>query len=250
VIYVAKPSRDAPAAFAAKARAELQEVLRLFGRGAKPKYKFSAYRHPDLKSALTRLFQQKCAYCEANYAVTGNMEVEHYRPKSVYYWLAADWSNLLPSCNRCNNGKRSTFPLRDPRRQARKKGEEMREDPLLLDPSDPRPSRRPEHHLCFDTTTGSIQVIAVRGVASPLGQKSIEVYRLTRPALSAARRDWATRVRWHVENCRRAARGTPEAREFAYQGLKSFLDPAQPFRALTLQILRDNGFSASGRNRT
>lgn len=246
MIYVAKPIRHAPEAFVAAARDEMKAVRALFARRRKTrqKYEFKAYKNADLRLVLDRLFGQKCAYCEATYNITGSMEVEHYRPKSVYYWLAADWSNLLPSCNHCNNRKRSKFPLSDPRKQATKPGQEKREDALLLNPSDTRPSRRPHRHLTFDTRDGSIRAVARRGAPSPLGETSIAVYQLAHTGLSSARRDWATRLRWHIDNCRRAARRSAAEREFAYEGLKSFLGPNQPFRALTLQILRESGFKA------
>lgn len=56
---------------------------------------------------LEESYLGKCAYCE-EYT---NPDVEHYRPKgrveedkqhSGYYWLAYEWSNLLPACELCN----------------------------------------------------------------------------------------------------------------------------------------------------
>jgi 5-methylcytosine-specific restriction endonuclease McrA len=247
VIYVAKPRNGAPTAFLAAAEAEMKTILpRLEAKHAgRVKVSFSAYRHQQLKDALEALFHRKCAYCEALYSPTGNLEVEHYRPKSIYYWLAADWSNLLPSCNRCNNGKRSHFPLADPKRQARRRGEEVHETPLLLNPSDARPSRRPEKHLSFDTADGSIAAIAVRGVPSPLGVTSIRIYRLTRPALSALRRDWAKRVRCQLLFRQAAQQGrlTAQQRRAADDGVIDLLRPDQPFRGLTFKILRESGIT-------
>jgi hypothetical protein len=46
-------------------------------------------------------------------------------------------------------------------------------------------------------------------------------------------------VKNQLKYCRLARRAAD--REAAYQGLKDLLCPSQPFRALTLQILRDNG---------
>jgi uncharacterized protein (TIGR02646 family) len=244
VIYVEKPRRQAPKAFLSAAQDELATVLALYRRAQRVRrtFEFRAYKHSALRDVLHQLFRGKCAYCEAPYSVTGSLEVEHYRPKSVYYWLAADWSNLLPSCNHCNNRKRSKFPLRDPRRQAKKPGQEKREHALLLHPSDPRRSRRPDRHLRFDSKDGSIQAVALGRSASPLGEASIEVYQLAHASLSSARRDWAIRLRWHISNCQRVATSSAAEQQFAYEGLKSFLGPEQPFRALTLQILRESGF--------
>ncbi len=77
-----------------------------------PSFKtFTRYREHDVKQALRRLFNGKCAYCEKQLE-KGIAEVEHYRPKAEiegsdhpgYWWLALKWSNLLPTCPGCNKG--------------------------------------------------------------------------------------------------------------------------------------------------
>ena len=53
----------------------------------------------------------KCAYCEASTASVSYGDVEHYRPKSRYWWLAYCLDNLLASCTLCNQRfKRASFP--------------------------------------------------------------------------------------------------------------------------------------------
>ena len=44
----------------------------------------------------------KCAYCETPTAVIAYGDVEHYRPKSKYWWLAYVYDNYLASCTICN----------------------------------------------------------------------------------------------------------------------------------------------------
>ena len=63
------------------------------------------------KKQLEILYENKCAYCEQSYQSSSYTQIEHYRPKSVYYWLAYEWSNLIPSCQLCNNKKRAHFPI-------------------------------------------------------------------------------------------------------------------------------------------
>ncbi|MEN4849432.1 hypothetical protein ABEH01_08375 [Pantoea agglomerans] len=96
------------------------------------KKKFKVYKDDSVKHALEKLFHGKCAYCETLYAVTQPVDVEHFRPKGKpheYWWLAAVWENLLPSCIDCNrerqhkksihslsnklfkSGKQSHFPI-------------------------------------------------------------------------------------------------------------------------------------------
>ncbi len=66
---------------------------------------FNAYGNDAVKAALEKLFHGKCSYCESHYSATQPIDVEHYRPKNVgtgYFWMAAVWENLLPSCIDCN----------------------------------------------------------------------------------------------------------------------------------------------------
>lgn len=54
----------------------------------------------------------KCAYCEAPVQAVAHGDVEHFRPKSVYWWLAYCYDNYLFSCQVCNQTfKGDKFPL-------------------------------------------------------------------------------------------------------------------------------------------
>lgn len=64
------------------------------------------------KKQLKAESHQKCAYCEANAAVVAHGDVEHYRPKSVYWWLAYTYDNYLYACQICNQSyKGDHFPI-------------------------------------------------------------------------------------------------------------------------------------------
>lgn len=73
---------------------------------------------------LTNLYKDKCAICERKRGT--ELQVDHYRPKKPrnnkedrkynqpgYYWLAYEWSNLIPLCSKCNNKKSNKFPLKN-----------------------------------------------------------------------------------------------------------------------------------------
>ncbi|WP_127088256.1 endonuclease [Aquabacter cavernae] len=159
---------------------------------ASASFTFSAYKGDDVRHALETLFHGKCAYCEARYEVSGPVDVEHFRPKkgldrdkahSGYWWLAATWTNLLPSCLDCNRrryqqtpeslsslsglldmqqkkgmrtlrtGKETCFPVSGVRVTGEPAAHEMeialqREEPLLLDPCSERDD--PSQHLRFN----------------------------------------------------------------------------------------------------
>ena len=64
------------------------------------------------KPQLKKESNGKCAYCEANTKVVAHGDVEHYRPKSVYWWLAYTYDNYLYACQICNQTYKSdNFPI-------------------------------------------------------------------------------------------------------------------------------------------
>jgi uncharacterized protein (TIGR02646 family) len=76
------------------------------------------FKQKDIKESLKNIYKNKCAFCEQEITecVDNNLEdcsstVEHYRPKSIYYWLAYSWDNLLWCCHRCNQNKDNKFEI-------------------------------------------------------------------------------------------------------------------------------------------
>lgn len=62
----------------------------------------------SLKLALLQTSHNKCAYCECNLSSESKyVEVEHFLNKDRYPAEVLTWSNLLPSCKRCNGTKGS-----------------------------------------------------------------------------------------------------------------------------------------------
>jgi uncharacterized protein (TIGR02646 family) len=155
--------------------------------GAKRKaFPFQAYKADGVKKRLEELFHGKCAYCESLYASQAPVDVEHYRPKGSvegaadhpgYWWLAAEWTNLLPSCLDCNRRRRQTAPILSAKlevlykemltgkqdsfpvlgvRAAQEPDDLSAERPLLLDPT----RDDPDDHLAFwlndDRATGLV----------------------------------------------------------------------------------------------
>lgn len=200
---------------------------------------FRAYSHASVKEALGTLFGSKCAYCEG---VTKGMlpfDVEHFRPKGEianddhtvsfpgYWWLASEWTNLLPSCIDCNRGryhrldkrrtvkfgKENLFPLSAGSVRASAPGEELNEVPLLLNPCVDYPSQYlafrykadgPTGHSCIATAKLDEQTIP-----SERGNASIEVYGLNRPGLIEERGRRVSELDWHlrgIENLWKMAR--------------------------------------------
>ena len=64
------------------------------------------------KKQLKREAAGKCGYCEASTAVVAHGDVEHFRPKSVYWWLAYCYDNYVYACQICNQTyKGDKFPV-------------------------------------------------------------------------------------------------------------------------------------------
>ena len=68
----------------------------------------SRYKMADIKEKLKEIYNGKCAFCEQKVEL---LHVEHYRPKTIYYWLAYSWDNLLLSCPFCNVYKSTHFDV-------------------------------------------------------------------------------------------------------------------------------------------
>lgn len=121
-----------------------------------------------LKGRLADLSHDKCWYCEMRQERSDNA-VDHFRPKTLYRWLAFVLDNFRYACTFCNSrrtdaetattgGKGNYFPLEDGSVRATTPAGLALERPLLLNPcsawdpglldfnDDGRPSARyPEH---------------------------------------------------------------------------------------------------------
>ena len=89
----------------------------------------------DLKPVLEALSCGKCWYSESRDRVS-YWHVDHYRPKSLYPWLAFDWRNMRLSGGMPNVAKSNHFPLHDDSvRASAAHRSTAAEVPLLLDPT-------------------------------------------------------------------------------------------------------------------
>jgi len=91
---------------------ELLKAYREVLRGGVTKVPFQAAFWKTAKVQLIEESGGKCAYCEANTDVVAHGDVEHYRPKSIYWWLAYTYDNYLYACQICNQSyKGDHFPV-------------------------------------------------------------------------------------------------------------------------------------------
>jgi hypothetical protein len=64
-----------------------------------------------LKPTFVKVVSKHCPICSAA-SVRYNGDIDHYRPKSLYKWLAYEFSNYILLCADCNRAyKRALFPI-------------------------------------------------------------------------------------------------------------------------------------------
>jgi hypothetical protein len=91
---------------------KLLEAKREVLKGTLPKILFNSAFWTEAKEQLKKECSGKCAYCEAPTDSVAHGDVEHFRPKSIYWWLAYTYENYLFSCQICNQTYKSdNFPI-------------------------------------------------------------------------------------------------------------------------------------------
>lgn len=242
-------------------------------------FNFKVYSDSEVKESLIKLFKGKCAYCESTFLHVYSGDVEHFRPKGEieeatpgkkpgYYWLAADWDNLLLSCRNCNQklshsiygtankktmGKMNQFPLSDITRYVRKHDHPngiADEEPyrLLLNPC----IDNPEEHLEY----GEEGVIRPKrdaaGTQSIMAKISIDVYVLQRVPLVQSREKVLIEMQAQIQRVKEATQnysnivGDPDTIKKFYferilkrelERLKRFLDPTEVYVGMARQVV-------------
>jgi uncharacterized protein (TIGR02646 family) len=241
-------------------------------------FNFKVYSNQEVKEALIELFNGKCAYCESSFLHVYPGDIEHFRPKAEieevlpgkpgYYWLAANWDNLLLSCRNCNQklthavygvsskktmGKMNQFPLSDQTKYVRRHDHPngiKDEEPyrLLLNPC----IDNPEEHLEY----GSEGVIKAKkdrsGVLSRKGLTSINVYVLQRVPLVQSREKVLIEIQAQIQRVNEATMNYNEhldeadtTKRFYFEKilkrelerLKKFLYPEEQYVGMARQVI-------------
>jgi uncharacterized protein (TIGR02646 family) len=140
--YVDKSLAKCPAGWEKRASDALDKVA---NHGEDVDSHGSVWR--EYKTTLEGVSTKKCWYCEIIQERSDN-GVDHFRPKSHYWWSAFSAENFRFSCIYCNSrrknpetgkteGKGIFFPLLDKSTRATCQAEECNESPMLLDPCQP-----------------------------------------------------------------------------------------------------------------
>jgi uncharacterized protein (TIGR02646 family) len=229
-------------------------------------FKFTAYGKKPVRDALNAAFEFKCAYCETYYGATQPVAIEHYRPKSGYlvegemrkpgyYWIAAAWDNLVPSCTDCNSertqtlsdgttlvvGKANQFPIASEQKRAVAVDTEKQEGRLLLHPYHDEPDK----HLVF-IEEGIVTWQRPGKPPSKKGEASIRVYALLRDGLVRARAAHERNLRVQMTITEDIVLGLADdpdsvplnrALDNQLAQLESFTKPDAPYSEMSRQLL-------------
>ena len=193
-----------------------------------------------VKDELFAMQHRKCCYCEKLQEQAKYRDVEHYRPKSSYWWLAWTWENLLFACIDCNREqKRDQFPLSpgDVPLSAEQQPPGA-ERPLVLDPSDPSVDPRLEIEFRRERVVGRERWIP-RGVTLR-GRRTVEVCGLDRPNLLDLYADHVlhgVRPKLEAFFAAHAAGSMPVAFQAWERAKRGLLARERPFRALSHDAL-------------
>jgi len=235
MIHIVRPAppTDVVEAFDKRSdgKTELEKAREYYGQTPVPTraFKFARYKEEAVCRALDDLFFEKCAYCESSYRAVDSRDVEHFRPKGGvtespqhhgYWWLAAVWNNLLPSCPPCNqsryhavfdpgmtleeferarrrkpdrlSGKANSFPVKGKNWVTSETSDITVEDPLLINPCERDPANHLEFVFDWDKKTyiweanaisASVRPKLKAGVEDEYGKASIAIYGLNRAGL-------------------------------------------------------------------
>lgn len=213
-------------------RTELEVARAYYTTLPRPRaaFDFDAYGRYEVCLELDRVFRGKCAYCEASYQAASARNVDHYRPKGAvaedpshpgYWWLGAEWTNLLPSCLACNQrrrqvqfqpgmtlaqleqalqvqpsatyGKGESFPTANAKWVEAEDEDLLIEDPLLIDPCTRNPAAHLEWSFDFDSSQSIWEADPLipflqgrqtnAGLRDNYGETSIAIYGLNRAGL-------------------------------------------------------------------
>ena len=95
-----------PSSFAGEKRIEKNlALIELRRAGKKPKRSV----WPPAKKGLKEESHGKCAFCESPTSTVAHGDVEHFRPRSLYWWLAYCYDNFSYSCQICNRSYKSNI---------------------------------------------------------------------------------------------------------------------------------------------
>ena len=149
------------------------------------KFNSRIYGSKPIKDQLKLISYGKCSYCDRYIIDVQHCDVEHFRPKSKYCWIAYTWENLLLSCQICNQSfKSDKFPVSE--NQVISPNSDLAlEQHLLINPVD----EDPEVFFGYDDEGDEVSIFAKDNPTKDRVDACIDIYGLNRESLLDRRRE-------------------------------------------------------------
>lgn len=195
--------RTQPPQVLTKKAAAWQQALKKATTKAERRRCQNRYQHSQIKLALKKLFNGKCAYCESRITHIDYGHIEHFHPKNGPHArpdLTFEWSNLFLACAVCNGAefKSDQFP-------------DSSQGGPLVNPCDDQPA---EHFVFeYDSAAKLANVIS----KTPRGDVTIKTLGLNRVEL----REYRSRQVQRLVYLAVKAKDDPEAAELLNEAQKS-----------------------------
>lgn len=233
MIAIVKDFAEIPKVLLNDTRLKAFEQNRLAGRFCANN---DTYKPKDLKVALEKIYYKKCVYCEKS-LLDAFSHIEHYRPKSIYFWLAYSWDNLLLCCERCNIAKSNKFEIEGQKAvyqnetlevvHSKIKDYDLIEKPLIINPEQETAASLSKH-FTFDLKTGKLKPLSKRM------EKTIEICDLNRKDLVDARMNLLTNLKDCISRRKLSAKSKGEFAKLALNVISDFkatTKPSEPYFA-------------------
>ena len=184
----------------------------------------------ELRDFLSNLSYGKCWYSEAK-EVYSYYHVDHFRPKSEYWWLAFDWKNYRLAGQVGNINKRDEFKVL--RYKANNPDDPIEDEVYyLLDPTD-----ESDPLLLFFDETGKAIPSEDNGLSKERAEYTIKVLKLNYEPLKEARRNVWLKCRDIIDEIKSLSTNPTSAANRAIikgkiKQLKELLEPEQEFTAV------------------
>jgi hypothetical protein len=274
-IFIQEPDSEIWEKWIRDCQEETKKLIEIIAEGKKPIIS-NLYKRKEIKqiyfASKDAPFYGRCAYCETPIADTQSIDIEHFRPKAGikdengnvvnlkdsqgfetniphhgYYWLAYDWRNLLPSCEKCNRPKSTIFPVIG--NYAQSVGEEVNERPLLINPISNLDEDNPENHLAVDS-----QGVMYSLNGSARGEMCLKIFKLNeRDQLAQERRTQQRSTQLLIIELQNAFKDLGNPKNSEKQTYKTLINCCQKltdifegkhsYTMASVCVLRENGFS-------
>lgn len=210
-----------PATFTQPAAAEMARLRKIYrNKATLPKDTLKAnaqaiWQASAVRTALLGMQHGKCVYCEWPIPQDYN-DVEHFRPKSRYWWLALTWENLFYACPQCNrSAKNDAFDLEPGATRLRPhQPPTVSERHMLVHPTD----EQPEAFIGFKFIPGPDEWRPVGLDAGGRGAHTVELLDLDRPFLQERRQQLLEQLQEIADDWQEASAAADVARQATVKG--------------------------------